>query len=88
MARPLQTGEEAKSSNGLIAALREKYRLFVLLAVLGAINLASQNFRGYGLSGTEMLIGTLICAAGLVLYAYVRAVCDVKVRKKSLRRGG
>ena len=85
MARCLQTAEEAKSRNGLIVALREKYRLFVLLAVLGAVNLASQNFRGHGLNGKEMLLGTLILAAALVMYACVRAAWDVKVRKRTLR---
>ena len=85
MARCLQTADETKSRNGLIATLREKWRLFVLLVALGAVNLATQTFRGHGLSGREMLVGTLILAAALALYAYVRAAWDVKVRKSSLK---
>ena len=67
-----------------MAALREKYQLIVLLAALALINLASQHFRSHGLSAKEMLIATLILAAALVLYAYARAVWDVKLRKRSL----
>jgi hypothetical protein len=76
--------EKERPKDGLMAALREKYRLIVLLAALAVINLASQHFRSLGLSGKEMLIGTLIFVAALVVYAYVRAVWDVKVRKKPL----
>ena len=84
MARRPETMEQERPNDGLMAALREKYQLIVLLAALAVINLASQHFRSHGLSGKEMLIGTLILAAAVVLYAYVRAVWDVKVRKRSL----
>jgi len=76
--------EQEKPKAGLMAALREKYRLIVLLAALAVINLASQHFRGHGLSGKEMLIGTLVLATALVLSAYACAVLDVKVSKRSL----
>ena len=79
-----QTTEEARPKDGLMAAVREKYRLIVVLATMAAINLASQHFRHRGLSGKEMLAGTLTLAAALVLYSYGRAVWDVKVRKKTL----
>lgn len=76
--------EKERPKDGLMAALREKYQLIVLLAALVAINLASQHFRSHGLSGKEMLIGTLVLAAALVLYTYARAVWDAKVSKRSL----
>lgn len=82
---PLPELENERPKDGLMAALREKYRLIVLLAALAVINLASQHFRSHGLSAKEMLIVTLILAAALVLYAYVRAVWDVKVRRNPLR---
>ena len=84
MARRAETIEKERPEDGLTAAVREKYRLVVILAALAVINLASQHFRHHGLSGKEMLIGTLVLVAVLVVYAYVRAVWDVKVRKRSL----
>lgn len=85
MAHSLRSVQEAKSRNGLKAALREKCGLVMLLAALESLNLASQHFRGYGLSAREMLIGTLILAAALILYAYVRAVRDAKEKERSSR---
>jgi len=82
MARHTETMEEESPKDGLRAFFREKYRLVVLVASLMVINLASQHFRGQGLSGKEMLIGTLILAAAFVLYAYVRAVWDATVKRK------
>ena len=84
MARHAETMEKERPEDGLTAAVREKYRLVVILAALAVINLASQHFRHHGLSGKEMLIGTLVLAAALVLYSYVCAVWDVKVRRKPL----
>ena len=84
MARRGETTEKERPEDGLTAAVREKYRLVVILAALAVINLASQHFRHHGLSGKEMLIGTLVLAAALVLDSYVCAVWDVKVRRKPL----
>ena len=79
-----QTMQERRPKDELMAAVREKYRLIVVLAALAVISLASQHFRHRGLSGKEMLAGTLVLAAALVLYAFARAVWSVKVRKKLL----
>ena len=79
-----ETIEKERPEDRLTAAVREKYRLVVILAVLAVINLASQHFRHHSLSGKEMLIGTLVLAAALVLYSYVCAVWDVKMRRKPL----
>ena len=84
MARCTESMQKEMAKNGLISAFREKCGLVIFLVALAVLNLASQHFRHYGLSGKEMLIGTLIFVAALVVYAYVRAVWDVKVRKKPL----
>ena len=81
-----QTTQEGRPKDGLMAAVREKYRLIVVLAALAVINLPSQHFRHRGLSGREMLAETLLLAAALVLYAFMQAVWSVKLRKKLLGR--
>jgi len=67
----------------LIEALREKYRLFLVLIGLAVINLMSQHVRHRGLIGREMLIGTVIFATALFLYVYVRTVWDAKVTRQN-----
>ena len=78
--------QEGRPKDRLMAAVREKYWLIVVLAALAVINLACQHFRHRGLSGREMLARTLLLAAALVLYVFVQAVWSVKLRKKLLGR--
>ena len=83
MERHFGTGE-VRLREPRLATVSDKAKLVGLLIALAVINLASQHFRHHGLSGKEMLIGTLVLAAALVLYSYVCAVWDVKVRRKPL----
>ena len=69
----------------LVAALREKYRLVALLIAMAIINLASHHFRGYGLSGEEMVIGTLVVAAALVACDCVHAVWEARAKQKFIQ---
>ena len=67
----------------------DKAKLVALLVALAVINLEIEHFRGYGLSGMEMLIGACAVTAAVVAYGCVRVYWDARENRKfmEVRKG-
>ena len=69
---------EVRSREQGLEAASDKVKLVGFLAVLAVVNLGVERFRGYGLSGIEMLIGALAIAAAIWAYGCVRVYWDAR----------
>jgi hypothetical protein len=69
---------EVRSQGQGLEAAGDKVKLVGFLAVLAVVNLGVERFRGYGLSGIEMLIGALAIAVAIWAYGCVRVHWDAR----------
>ena len=65
-----------------MAMVSDKAKLVGLLIALAVVNLEIEHFRGYGLSGLEMLIGACTITAAIVAYGYVHLYWDARESRK------
>ena len=69
---------EARSWERQLAMVSDKAKLVAFLVALAVINMEVEHFRGYGLSGIEMLIGALAITAAMWAYGCVRIHWDAR----------
>ena len=65
-----------------MAMVSDKAKLVGLLIALAVVNLEIEHFRGYGLSGLEMLIGACAITAAIMAYGCVRVYWDARESRK------
>ena len=73
---------ELRSWERQLAMVSDKAKLVALLVALAVINLEIEHFRGYGLSGLEMLIGACTITAAIVAYGFVHVYWDARESRK------
>ena len=73
---------ELRSWERQLAMVSDKAKLIALLVALAVINLEIEHFRGYGLSGLEMLIGACAITAAIMAYGCVRVYWDARESRK------
>ena len=81
MNRHFGTGE-ARLRRSQLDTVSDKAKLVGVLLSLAVVNLGIEHFRGYGLSGMEMLIGACAIAAAIVAYGCVRIYWEVRESRK------
>lgn len=81
MERHFRTGEVGLQ-RPRVSAVSDKAKLIALLVALAVINLEIEHFRGYGLSGLEMLIGACTITAVIVAYGFVHVYWDARESRK------
>jgi hypothetical protein len=67
---------EVRSWERQLAMVSDKAKLVAFLVALAVINMEVEHFRGYGLSGIEMLIGALALTAAMWAYGCIRIYWD------------
>lgn len=81
MERHFETGA-ASLRKSRLATVSDKAKLVGLLIALAVVNLGIEHFRGYGLSGMEMLIGACTVTAAIVAYGCVHVYWDARESRK------
>ena len=81
MERHFGTGE-VRLREPRLATVSDKAKLVGLLIALAVINLEIEHFRGYGLSGMEMLIGACAITAAILAYGCVHLYWDARESRK------
>ena len=81
MERHFGTGE-GRLREPRLATVSDKAKLVGLLIALAVVNLEIEHFRGYGLSGLEMLIGACTITAAIVAYGFVHVYWDARESRK------
>ena len=81
MERHFGTGE-ASLRRSRLATVSDKAKLVGLLIALAVVNLEVEHFRGYGLSGMEMLIGACAIMAAIMAYGCVRVYWEARECRK------
>ena len=73
---------ELRSWERQLAMVSDKAKLVAFLVVLAVVNMEVEHFRGYGLSGLEMLIGACAITAAIMAYGCVRVYWDARESRK------
>ena len=73
---------ELRSWERQLAMVSDKAKLVAFLVALAVVNMEVEHFRGYGLSGLEMLIGACAITAAIMAYGCVRVYWDARESRK------